>query len=207
MLESEVRTIHADELRFIVEDDRPRIDGRAIVFNSLSEDLGGWREIIEPGAIELEDDLRALFDHDTSMVLGRTKSGTLQARDDGAGVSMMAYPPDTQWARDLRVSMDRGDIDQMSFRMLVLEDDWRYDADHETVLRTVKRASVSELSVVSMPAYTATSAEARSKADAVRQIAVNAETGGAPDPATDEGGAPSARTEYVAGIGFVNVKE
>jgi len=208
--EFETRTVHADELRFIIDQERPRIEGRAIVYNSLSEDLGGWREIIEPGAVVLEDDLRALFDHDTSMVLGRTKSGTLEARDDGAGIVMLAYPPDTTWAKDLRTSMDRGDIDQMSFRMYVEDEDWRIQDDE--VVRFVKRALISELSVVSMPAYAATSAEARDKAAAVRDAAPitdNAVPDGASGSAPGtEGGAPSVQTEtvFVDGIGFIQTQ-
>jgi len=202
MAESEIRTVHADELRFELGDERPRIDGRAAVYNSISEDLGGWFEILEPSALKLDEDLRVLFDHDTSRVIGRTKAGTAYAADDGQGIVMTAYPPDTQWARDLKASMERGDIDQMSFRMLVTDDSW--ELEDGRIVRRVRGADVSELSVVSMPAYTQTSAEARSKAEAMSG------EGGSPEPQPeDEGGTPSddgakpTRHVYVPGVGLI----
>jgi HK97 family phage prohead protease len=169
MSEIEIRTFPAGELRFVSDSDRPRIEGRAIVYDALSEDLGGFREKFAPGSVRLDDDLLALFDHDTSMVLGRASAGTLEASDGPDGVDMTAYPPDTTWARDMRVSMERGDIRHMSFRFIPIEDDWQVVGD--IVVRTVTEAEVIELSVVSMPAYPQTSAQARSRVAALREAA------------------------------------
>lgn len=193
MSEIEVRTIPAAELRAAERDGRPSVEGRAIVYDALSEDLGGFREKFAPGSVELDDDLLALFDHQTSMVLGRTSAGTLEATDGPDGVDMVAYPPDTQWARDMRVSMERGDVRHMSFRFVPIEDDWEVVGD--SVVRTVTKAEVLELSVVSMPAYPQTSAQARSRAAELRDATPTidsdgAEPGGSPAPPAVVGGSP-----------------
>lgn len=193
MSDVEVRTFPAGELRFVADDEKPRVEGRAIVYEALSEDLGGFREKFAAGAAQLDDDLLALFDHQTSMVLGRTSSGTLEALDGPDGVDMVAYPPDTSWARDLRASMERGDIKHMSFRFIPLEDEW--DVVGDVVVRTVTKADVLELSVVSMPAYPQTTAQARSRAaelrESTQQRSADPEAeGGSPEADTREGGSP-----------------
>lgn len=199
MNEIEVRTLPTT-LRFVADADKPRVEGRAIVYDALSEDLGGFREKFAPGSVELDDDLLALFDHQTSMVIGRTSAGTLEAEDGPDGVDMVAYPPETSWARDMRVSMERGDIRHMSFRFIPVEDDWQVVGD--VVVRTVTKAEVLELSVVSMPAYPQTSAEARNRAsvmrDAVSTVEVGAEnTGGSPGEPAPTGGSPER--QFLAG--------
>lgn len=141
---------------------RPRIDARAIVFDSWSEDLGGFRERMTPGSVQLSNDMVGLFDHDTSMVVGRVSAGTMEVRSDKNGVAFTAYPPDTTWAKDLLVSMKRGDIKGCSFRMMVNEDAWY--VDNGQVCRDILSAEISELTITSMPAYPATTAEARSHA-------------------------------------------
>jgi hypothetical protein len=161
MSSQEVRAI--GDVAYTIENGLPRIDARAIIFDSWSEDLGGFRERMMPGSTDLSPDMVALFDHDTSMVIGRVSAGTMQLRQDSNGVSFTAYPPDTTWAADLKVSMERGDIRGCSFRMLVEEDEW-YLRDGQ-VCRDVKRATISELTITSMPAYPATTAEARSRAE------------------------------------------
>lgn len=145
-----------------MDGDRPRIDARAIVFDSWSEDLGGFRERMAQGSVNLSNDMVGLFDHDTSMVVGRVSAGTMEVRSDSNGVSFTAYPPDTTWAKDLLVSMKRGDIRGCSFRMMVNEDAWYVEQGQ--VCRDVLSAEISELTITSMPAYPATTAEARSHA-------------------------------------------
>jgi len=204
MSEIEVRTIPAAELRAGERDGKPCVEGRAIAYDALSEDLGGFREKFAPGAAELDDDLLALFDHQTSMVLGRTSAGTLEADDGPDGVDMVAYPPDTGWARDMRVSMERGDIRHMSFRFIPIEDDWEVVGD--VVVRTVTKAEILELSVVSMPAYPQTSAQARSRAEALRDAGAtlpenNGEAGGSPELPGAEGGSPER--QYVSKTGRI----
>lgn len=158
----EVRAVGSNAITFSTDGGKSRIDARAILFNSWSVDLGGFQERMMPGSVTLESDLVALFDHDTSKVLGRTSAGTMEVRQDSAGVAFTAYPPDTTWANDLKVSMTRGDIKGCSYRMMVDEDRW-YVQDG-VVCRDVLKARVSELTVTSMPAYPETTAEARSHA-------------------------------------------
>jgi len=208
MSEIEVRTFPAGELCFVAGDEKPRIEGRAMVYNALSEDLGGFRERFLPGAAELDADLLALFDHDTSRVLGRTSAETLEATDGPDGVDMVAYPPETTWARDMRVSMERGDIKHMSFRFIPLEEDWEVLGDQ--VVRTVKRAEILELSVVSMPAYQQTSAEARSRAAELRDAApatADKDDGSGGSPAAGDAPGGSPERVFLAGGTLITLNE
>lgn len=188
MTDFEVRTLPV-EIRAITDDEGRTVEGRAIVYDVWSEDLGGFRERLAKGSANLDADLLALFDHDTSMVLGRTTAGTLKAWDDGAGVLMRANPPETTWANDLLVSLDRGDIRHMSFRLLVRDDHWEMGPDGLPE-RTILAMDVSELSVVAMPAYPQTSAEARSRATELRHASDDEleEPGGSPDTSSPGSG-------------------
>lgn len=136
------------------------ITGTAVVFDRLSEDLGGFVERIIPGAIEIGADCLAFANHDPAAVLGRVSAGTLRLLSDLDGVHFEVDAPDTTYARDLLVSMRRGDVSQCSFAAIVDDDDWDYDRLLALPVRTIKRARLLEVSVVSMPAYPQTSAEA-----------------------------------------------
>ena len=101
----------------------PVIVGHAAVYNRWSEDLGGFKERVLPGAFTktlVGGDVRALFNHDPNFLLGRTKSGTLTLADEAKGLHFEANPPDTQTIRDLVLEpMRRGDVDQCSFSFSV----------------------------------------------------------------------------------------
>jgi HK97 family phage prohead protease len=163
----EIRTLPVRELRIVPESTNPaKLVGYASVFNVWSEDLGGFRERFLPGAFTnvLKDaDVRALINHNPTLILGRTKANTLSLRQDDTGLWMEVTLPDTQYARDLAESVKRGDIDQMSFAFSVLKDDWMY-ADDGTVRRTViELDSLDDVSPVTYPAYPQTSVSARSR--------------------------------------------
>lgn len=141
---------------------RPKIVGYAAVFNSWSCDLYGFREKIAPGAFKKtlqESDVRALWNHDTGMVLGRSKAGTLSLSEDDKGLLVDIDPPDS--ASGLLETMRRGDVDQMSFGFLVIRDLWEEDRKADTVSRTLLEVQLIEVSVVAFPAYDATSVGVR----------------------------------------------
>jgi uncharacterized protein len=139
------------------------IKGYPILFNVLSEDLGGFRERILPDAVTLADDLKADFNHNPDCILGRVRSGTLKVSIDSRGVHMDATPPDTTWARDLRESLRRGDITQGSFSFRVLPGGQQITEESGQQVRTLSKILVRRVSVVSDPAYTSTAIEARSR--------------------------------------------
>lgn len=137
--------------------------GHAAVFNSASEDLGGFREIVAPGAFAqtiAEDDIRALFNHDSSMILARNRAGTLRLQEDGRGLAFEIDLPDTQLARDLSVSIERGDITGNSFGFQTIEDRWERQEKGE--LRTLIRVRLFDVSPVTFPAYPQTDLALRS---------------------------------------------
>lgn len=148
---------------------RAVIVGHAAVFNQLSEDLGGWREQIAPGAFAeaiKADDVRALWNHNPDFVLARNLAGTLKLTEDTRGLAIEIDPPDTQWARDLLVSMKRGDVNQMSFGFSVRPNGQNWaKADDGTVVRTLTRVRLFDVSPVTYPAYPQTDAAARSLKD------------------------------------------
>lgn len=130
------------------------VSGHAAVFGQLSEDLGGFREMISPKAFDnvLDNDVRAFFNHDPNFLLARTSSGTLKLAVDKKGLSYSFDVPDTTAGRDLLVSMNRGDITQSSFAFTVEKDSWSNKDGKE--IRTIEKVGrLYDVSPVSIPAY------------------------------------------------------
>ena len=175
------------QLRAQTDGDKRRIIGYGAVFNSLSEDLGGFKELIMPGAFAdvLGDDVRSMFNHDPNLILGRTNSGTLALAEDDIGLRYETDPPDTQYARDLEASIDRGDVDQSSFGFRVLEESWRHPTEDEPLpIRVIhKFQRLYDVGPVTFPAYPTTSAGVR---DMAKQLLT---TGGATGESADPGAA------------------
>lgn len=145
------------------------LKGYAVVWNSPSQDLGGFIERVQPGAFTKTiqtDDIRALWNHDSNYVLGRNKSGTLRLAEDSRGLAVEIDPPSAQWARDLIGSIERGDVSQMSFGFRTIRDSWTREGT--TKLRTLEECKLIDVSPVALPAYEATSIAARSSAEALR---------------------------------------
>jgi HK97 family phage prohead protease len=146
--------------------DGQRIRGYAIIFNTPSEDLGGFKEIITPAAVDRtlaeQLDVRALVNHDTTMVLGRTKAGTLTLQKDARGLRVDILPPDTTAGRDILASVKRGDVTGMSFTFKALKDEWRTDV--KTPIRAVTDMLIHEVSIVTFPAYSATDVQVAQRA-------------------------------------------
>lgn len=150
---------YSGEVRAEQHDQQPtRIIGYGSVFNSRSEPLWGFREIIKPGAFDdvLGDDVRGLFNHDPNFILGRSASGTLTVSTDDRGLRYDIEAPDTQTIRDLVLApMLRGDINQSSFAFKVARDGERWYEDEEgVVIREISRFSrLFDVSPVTYPAY------------------------------------------------------
>lgn len=149
----------------------PTIRGYAAVFNSETVIGGkswGFREKIAPGAFAealKSSDVRALFNHDEDLVLGRLKAGTLRISEDERGLKVEIDPPDTQDARDLITKMQRGDIDQMSFAFTMEGGAQAWDESGDMPLRTIQKVGeLLDVSIVTYPAYPDTEAAARSLA-------------------------------------------
>ena len=144
-------------LEIRADGDKPAtILGHAALFNTPSVYMMGFRETIEPGAFtdSLGGDIRALWQHDTARVLGRTKSGTLRLWEDDQGLAFELNPPDTQDGRDAVTLIERGDVDQMSFGFNVPPggDSWSEDEDG-IPLRSLRAVSLMEISPVTWAAY------------------------------------------------------
>lgn len=140
------------------------LSGHAAVFGALSEDLGGFREQIAPGAfadvIKNKDDVRALFNHDTNFVIGRTTSGTLRLAEDTRGLAFSIDLPPNKTVRDLVVApIERGDISQMSFQFRAIDQAWGKGGGG--VVRTLKKVRLLDVSPVTFPAYPQTDVAVR----------------------------------------------
>lgn len=142
------------------DDDALTVSGYAAPFNSRTSIGDFFDEVIKPGAfsktIKENDDIRALFNHNWDVILGRTKAGTLKLSEDERGLKFELQLPDTTAGRDLAESMERGDINQCSFGFHATEETWDYSI--EPALRTINEAELYEISVVSIPAYEDTEA-------------------------------------------------
>lgn len=149
------------------------IRGHAAVFNAMSDDLGGFREIIHPGhfarVLRGKPDVRLLINHDSNRVMARTASGTLDLREDERGLHVWARVAPTTYASDLRMTMQRGDIDQMSFAWDWADDgdDWKIGDDGGAIHHCLPDGAreLFDVSVVTFPAYTQTDAAMRSSLD------------------------------------------
>lgn len=151
-----------------VEGQPTKIVGYASVFDSRSELIGGsFREVIKPGAFDdvLNDDVRALFNHDPNFILGRSTAGTLALSVDDKGLRYEIDAPQTQTIRDLVVApMQRGDITASSFGFRVARDGERWYQDEDgVVVREISRFSrLLDVSPVTYPAYQQSEAGVRS---------------------------------------------
>lgn len=177
------------------------LTGYAAVFNSLSRDLGGWFEEIDPGAFGDGDALGAVdltihgrviarTNHDSNLLLGTTDVGTLRLFVDEVGLRYEVDLPGTTYARDLAVLAERGDIRYSSFAFLVPPGgrEWHYD-DSERLIGRVLNAQLRDVAPVADPAYWDSTTElARSAVDldAVRRQLT-------PEPPTRPAGEEEAR--------------
>ncbi|WP_165250187.1 HK97 family phage prohead protease [Paludisphaera soli] len=159
------------------EAEGPRVlRGHAAVFgeSTVLYRARGWevREVIRPGAfrnaLAERMDVRALIDHNSTLILGRTASGTLRLSEDARGLAVEIDPPDTQAARDLLVSIDRGDVSQMSFAFVPRKGGevitTRMDGDLEVTTVELIDLDLYDVSAVTYPQYPGTDIRAGGEA-------------------------------------------
>jgi HK97 family phage prohead protease len=194
-VEREIRSLGTDwsnykgEQRSSGNNGMKTLKGVAIVYNSRSHDLGGFREIVRPGAftrsLTSKADVVCLRDHDNANLLGRTSSGTLTLTDSPNGLSFSCPLPATTCGQDVQELCSRGDLQKCSFGFVCQRDDYDEDLNGE-ILRTVLDADLFDVSVVSSPAYEATCCSVRSLAEEqermLRQVVIACHRAGKPVP-------------------------
>ena len=189
----ETRINHTDfELRAVEGGNGMTFEGYASVFNSPSEPIGGkFTEYVAPGAFKrslaTRNDVKLLWNHDTSQILGSTRAGTLSLAEDTRGLKVTATLPDTQLGRDTAVLLKRGDVSNMSFGFSVPAggDTWNSDGN----IRTLNSVRLHEVSITAFPAYPTSSASVRAMqidADTLAESLMRLENGEELDPAQAE---------------------
>jgi len=174
--EHELRMMDACELSIeerAGEGDEParkHLVGYAAMFNKRTTLYPGFDEVIAPGAfgksLDAKDDVRALFNHNPDYVLGRLAAETLTLEEDTRGLKCDIVLPGTQFANDLHLLVDRGDITGMSFAFRCIIDEWD-KTDPKVSLRTLKEVQLFDVSPVTYPAYKQTKVSARAMQEIV----------------------------------------
>jgi len=168
----ERRFVKGAEVR-VAKTDTPGIEGYGAVFNEeyVLYDSGSYRvvETVMPGtftrALKEKQDVRCCFNHDASHLLGRTSAGTLRLKQDDKGLSFVCDLPDTTMGRDVRTSIERGDLTGCSFAFNVTKQSWSEETkDGKTICkRQIEDVDLFEQGPVTFPAYEGTSVGARAE--------------------------------------------
>lgn len=144
-----------------------KLAGYCAVFNKPSHDLGGFREIIKPGAFKrtLADSAHvvALNNHNADQVLGRVGSGTLRLEEDDTGLRFELDLPDTSYARDLSALVQRGDVAGCSFAFSVRPGGELWEETNGQSIRTLTALDLGEITITAQPAYPDTSVAKRNR--------------------------------------------
>jgi len=177
MSETEKRTLEVAELELRSDEGQPIIEGYAAVFNSQTS-LGQFDEMILPGAfkrtLEADPDVRATIEHEGGLTtIGRTRNNTLFLAEDAKGLRVKIFPPKTQAGKDAVELVRGGYVNQMSFAFRVPKggDEWKAGKDGRS-MRLLKSVDLhdGDVAIVAYPAYAATSAEARAKAEEMATV-------------------------------------
>lgn len=162
------RRTYTIELRQGEGEENRSVTGYAAIYDSRSQDLGGFYEVIAPGAFDeaiKNSDVRALVNHDPNKILARSNQGegTLQLTVDNNGLGYRFEAPDTTAGNDLLVSLKRGDISESSFGFTVNKDDQEWREENGQTIRTIKKINrLYDVSPVTYPAYLGTTVAQRS---------------------------------------------
>lgn len=146
------------------ENDAKYIEGYFIRFNEETKLWEGAFEEVDPGAVDdslKNNDIRCLFNHDTSIVLGRTGNGTLELKKDSKGIfGRVKINPNDKQALDIYARIERGDINACSFGFNIIDEEIQ-NRDDGTTKFVLKKIDLHEVSPVTFPAYPTTSIQAR----------------------------------------------
>ena len=139
------------------EDGQEVVVGYGSIFNSRSENLGGFFEYISPSAISEEtiakSDVRALINHDQNLILARSTTGTLDLTVDEKGLRYEFEIPETSYGKDLSINMKNGNLNQSSFAFTVGSDIWSTDEDGNDIRTITSIDRLYDVAVVTYPAY------------------------------------------------------
>ena len=161
-VEKEIRTFEVKDLELRQEGESNKVVGYASVFNTLSNDLGNFREIIAPGAFDgrLDDDVRLMVNHE-GLPLARTTNGTMRLSTDDTGLKYEAEIANTSTGRDILELLKDGTVNQSSFAFTVEDDSW--EVSEGINVRTINKVSrLYDTSIVTYPAYNQASVALRS---------------------------------------------
>ena len=167
-MDRKIRQLRSDASQFQVREAEGdlSIEGYFSVFNSIYELWPGATESVAPGAFSetLGDDIRALVNHNDTLVLGRNKAGTLELREDSHGLwGKIKVNPNDSDAMNLYERVKRGDVNQCSFGCMIESEETEFREDG-SIHWTIRKVKLFEVSVCTFPAYEATEVSAR-KAD------------------------------------------
>lgn len=165
--EVENRELLSEDIEIRESDNgKKTITGYAVKWEMKSQPLGYWyrfKEQFKKGAFTetiTQDDQRALWSHDTSKVLGRTKNDTLRLFEDDIGLRFELDLPDTTLGEDVYKTIKRGDVDGVSFGFKMVKEEWD-ESDPDNIIRSVTKAKLLEISPVAFPAYPDSTVSAR----------------------------------------------
>jgi len=163
----ELRSYKSTHLELRAAPDGSRIiSGNAVVYNSLSSDMRGWRERIAPGAftksLASNKELFILYGHDINQVLGRVSTGTATVTDTRTALTFTCKLGNTSFANDVADMLKRGDVSQCSFGFSNIAGTDTWTEENNVLIRTVTKATLFEISLVPLPAYPSSSVGLRS---------------------------------------------
>lgn len=172
-MDRDIRQVRSTQTNFTTREDSNDliIEGYFAVFNSNYEIYAGMSESIAPGAFKntLADDIRALVNHDSTLVLGRTSAHTLELREDEHGLwGRIVINPNDSDAVNLYERVKRGDVSQCSFGFDILSEETEF-SDNGDVHWIIKEVKLYEVSCCTFPAYEQTNIDARSAEKAILQ--------------------------------------
>lgn len=156
------------EYRENSEGEGKKLKGYSARFGEIT-DLYWFDEEIMPGAFLNAikgDDVRALINHNPSLIIGRNKANTLELLEDNIGLYSIIDPPDTTAGKDIITSVERGDVTGQSFSFRVIEENWisgKKRGEGKNDLRQIKDVTLRDVSIVTYPQYKTTDISYRNK--------------------------------------------